>query len=71
MTNYMKKNVNQTGVNLNDPTFNNYIKENEVNCSDLKKLIKFDNLIGFNDTITQLKTDSASLGIYSSCGSFR
>jgi len=67
----MKKNTAEIGVNLNDATFNSFAKENEVNCSDLKKLIKFDNLIGFNETISNLKAESKSLGIYSSCGSFR
>lgn len=65
----MKANLQNSGVNIKLPEFNNATTENGVNCSDLDKMLKFDSIKDFNESIEAVTKLSPTLSAYAACGS--
>jgi len=68
---YIRNHLSSTPPDLTKKVFNNSEKVDGVNCSDLDKIIKFDSLKDFNESFKKLQGDSANLGTFVVCGSFR
>lgn len=69
LSQYVKKNLSSTPPDLTNKFFNNSEKIDGVDCKDLDKLIKFDSLKEFNQTVKTLTAESANLGSFITCGS--
>lgn len=68
---YVLKNLSTPPPDITTKFFNNSEKIDGVDCKDLDKLLKFDSLKDFNETIKTLDAESPNLGSFVTCGSFR
>lgn len=71
LASYIKKNLSSDALDMTSPIFNNSEKVDGVACEDLDKLINFDSLKDFNETVKKLTAESANLGTFVVCGSYR